>query len=162
MPGWWPSGVIVFLFSSRRRHTRCASDWSSDVCSSDLPTISRFNLNRPFPEFGSFQQRGRNDGKVWYNSMQIAYQIRGAAGMNLTFAYTFSKMIEQAALSNSFMGAGTSAFTDTQQQIPQRSVYAFDRPHVLKIGTVWELPFGKGKHFVNTSHPVLSRLVSGW
>src|SRR5205814_5343235 len=28
-----------FFFSSRRRHTRCLSDWSSDVCSSDLPTI---------------------------------------------------------------------------------------------------------------------------
>ena len=126
------------------------------------PTISRFNLNRPFPEFQGFQQRGRNDGKVWYNSMQVAYQIRGAAGMNLTFAYTFSKMIEQAALSNSFMGAGTAAFTDIQQQITQRSVYAFDRPHVLKIGTVWELPFGKGKRYANTTHPVLSRLVSGW
>src|SRR5687767_15821466 len=28
----------VLFFSSRRRHTRSASDWSSDVCSSDLPT----------------------------------------------------------------------------------------------------------------------------
>src|SRR5262245_63998554 len=27
-----------FFFSSRRRHTRCLSDWSSDVCSSDLAT----------------------------------------------------------------------------------------------------------------------------
>src|SRR5262245_64712461 len=27
---------ILFFFSSRRRHTRCLSDWSSDVCSSDL------------------------------------------------------------------------------------------------------------------------------
>src|SRR5205814_5482929 len=27
-----------FFFSSRRRHTRCLSDWSSDVCSSDLVT----------------------------------------------------------------------------------------------------------------------------
>src|SRR5205814_3823250 len=27
---------IIFFFSSRRRHTRCLSDWSSDVCSSDL------------------------------------------------------------------------------------------------------------------------------
>src|SRR2546422_10316835 len=27
----------VFFFSSRRRHTRCSRDWSSDVCSSDLP-----------------------------------------------------------------------------------------------------------------------------
>src|SRR2546422_6915428 len=29
--------VFVFFFSSRRRHTRCSRDWSSDVCSSDLP-----------------------------------------------------------------------------------------------------------------------------
>src|SRR5256884_7147884 len=27
---------IDFFFSSRRRHTRCSRDWSSDVCSSDL------------------------------------------------------------------------------------------------------------------------------
>src|SRR5947199_918495 len=30
----------VFFFSSRRRHTRCLSDWSSDVCSSDLILIN--------------------------------------------------------------------------------------------------------------------------
>ena len=41
--GWWGGcgggggGVGgVFFFSSRRRHTRLVSDWSSDVCSSDL------------------------------------------------------------------------------------------------------------------------------
>src|SRR2546422_11115879 len=28
--------VVFFFFSSRRRHTRCSRDWSSDVCSSDL------------------------------------------------------------------------------------------------------------------------------
>src|SRR6266542_6454074 len=27
---------FFFFFSSRRRHTRCYRDWSSDVCSSDL------------------------------------------------------------------------------------------------------------------------------
>src|SRR5207245_5407817 len=29
-----------FFFSSRRRHTRCYRDWSSDVCSSDLAWTS--------------------------------------------------------------------------------------------------------------------------
>src|SRR5687768_17969336 len=29
--------MFFFFFSSRRRHTRCSRDWSSDVCSSDLP-----------------------------------------------------------------------------------------------------------------------------
>src|SRR2546422_4420718 len=28
--------LFSFFFSSRRRHTRCSRDWSSDVCSSDL------------------------------------------------------------------------------------------------------------------------------
>src|SRR5438093_12337328 len=28
--------VFLFFFSSRRRHTRLVSDWSSDMCSSDL------------------------------------------------------------------------------------------------------------------------------
>src|SRR5262249_59104397 len=28
--------LFFFFFSSRRRHTRLVSDWSSDVCSSDL------------------------------------------------------------------------------------------------------------------------------
>src|SRR5256884_638044 len=30
------TGNVFFFFSSRRRHTRCSRDWSSDVCSSDL------------------------------------------------------------------------------------------------------------------------------
>src|SRR5207253_5024005 len=28
--------IVLFFFSSRRRHTRWPRDWSSDVCSSDL------------------------------------------------------------------------------------------------------------------------------
>src|SRR3989442_2805064 len=35
-PGRVPRAVLSFFFSSRRRHTRCGRDWSSDVCSSDL------------------------------------------------------------------------------------------------------------------------------
>src|SRR5256884_2965040 len=32
----WKVSGFGFFFSSRRRHTRCSRDWSSDVCSSDL------------------------------------------------------------------------------------------------------------------------------
>src|SRR5690625_7988444 len=31
--------LFIFFFSSRRRHTRWPRDWSSDVCSSDLPGV---------------------------------------------------------------------------------------------------------------------------
>src|ERR1035438_6681005 len=37
--------LMFFFFSSRRRHTRCLSDWSSDVCSSDL-ICRRLGLER--------------------------------------------------------------------------------------------------------------------
>src|SRR2546426_4547955 len=34
------SRFFFFFFSSRRRHTRLQGDWSSDVCSSDLLSVS--------------------------------------------------------------------------------------------------------------------------
>src|SRR5882762_5561342 len=34
---------FFFFFSSRRRHTRFKCDWSSDVCSSDLPGEGIYN-----------------------------------------------------------------------------------------------------------------------
>src|SRR2546422_5536875 len=45
-----------FFFSSRRRHTRCSRDWSSDVCSSDLPANRRVLYNRASCDV---------DGKPW-------------------------------------------------------------------------------------------------
>src|SRR3989442_1780039 len=40
--------VFFFFFSSRRRHTRCGRDWSSDVCSSDLPVEPGAHFYRSF------------------------------------------------------------------------------------------------------------------
>src|SRR5437899_2620155 len=37
--------LFFFFFSSRRRHTRCLSDWSSDVCSSDLWAVEQVSLS---------------------------------------------------------------------------------------------------------------------
>src|SRR5690606_40463315 len=36
---------FFFFFSSRRRHTRFSRDWSSDVCSSDLPGLHYYVIN---------------------------------------------------------------------------------------------------------------------
>src|SRR5882724_2720804 len=38
---------FFFFFSSRRRHTRCLSDWSSDVCSSDLRRARAIAVRMP-------------------------------------------------------------------------------------------------------------------
>src|SRR5699024_11755045 len=36
--------VLLFFFSSRRRHTRSKRDWSSDVCSSDLELLTKLDI----------------------------------------------------------------------------------------------------------------------
>src|ERR1035438_10812432 len=41
--------TLSFFFSSRRRHTRCLSDWSSDVCSSDLINHIHYILDMLMP-----------------------------------------------------------------------------------------------------------------
>src|SRR5687768_10309141 len=48
---------FIFFFSSRRRHTRCSRDWSSDVCSSDLERIE-------FQEDGRIIAYIRNTGPI--------------------------------------------------------------------------------------------------
>src|SRR5699024_11541094 len=52
-----------FFFSSRRRHTRSKRDWSSDVCSSDLPFAEK---RRPFP------------GRRFFSSAGLVFPRRGS------------------------------------------------------------------------------------
>src|SRR5690554_4726658 len=53
-----------FFFSSRRRHTRCGRDWSSDVCSSDLlalvAALGGFAAAQGTPKYGG----------IWYDALQ--------------------------------------------------------------------------------------------
>src|SRR5699024_9687448 len=51
--------IFVFFFSSRRRHTRSKRDWSSDVCSSDLP-------NTPLEETMTALHHAVTSGRALY------------------------------------------------------------------------------------------------
>src|SRR5690554_7586108 len=55
------AGRILFFFSSRRRHTSCGRDWSSDVCSSDLR----------FDSLEDERERLLNEDKVLYRQPWI-------------------------------------------------------------------------------------------
>src|SRR5262249_59538026 len=45
---------VGFFFSSRRRHTRLVSDWSSDVCSSDLDLAEALDAEEEGGEPGEY------------------------------------------------------------------------------------------------------------
>src|SRR2546429_5578519 len=57
-------GAAVFFFSSRRRHTRCSRDWSSDVCSSDLVDLDAQGSAQINASFEGTLDRPRITGRV--------------------------------------------------------------------------------------------------
>src|SRR5205809_852304 len=77
---WSLSAIIlffVFFFSSRRRHTRCSRDWSSDVCSSDLILAHCPRLDGSVLHGWQCRSRGARRGRGVAHS---EYRYRGGAG----------------------------------------------------------------------------------
>src|SRR5262249_53870911 len=87
-------------------------------------TVARSQLLRPFPEFTSFNMTNRNDGRAWYNSLQIAVQKDYSHGVSLTASYTLSKNIEAVT------------YLNAQDAAPTRSLTAWDTPHQLSFAPV--------------------------
>ncbi|MCU1324656.1 MAG: TonB-dependent receptor family protein [Bryobacterales bacterium] len=90
-------------------------------------------------------------GKVQYDSLQASMSRRFNSGFQYTFAYTFSKSI------NWWAGA-----------IPQPEYFALNKaqaanntPHLVNTSVVYELPFGKGKKYLQTGS-FISKLAGGW
>lgn len=113
-------------------------------------TISRNQLLRPFPQFNTFTEYMRNDGRSWYNSLQSLFTLRTRRGMNLNVNYTFAKNL----LRNGFL--------DPQNNVMQQGVTQYDRPHRFVASMITQLPFGRGRKWLSGTHGVLGRLVSGW
>src|SRR6266480_4298845 len=73
---------FFFFFSSRRRHTRLTCDWSSDVCSSDLPASDLAegllnNVDRP-------PVTARGNGRVLYEGRALPHfnEVDECAGLD--------------------------------------------------------------------------------
>src|SRR6478752_5354864 len=68
--------MIFFFFSSRRRHTRCSRDWSSDVCSSDLGRL----------QYLSRRDRG-GDRRIARSARAGRYRDRKSTRLNSSHGY---------------------------------------------------------------------------
>src|SRR6266498_1788200 len=69
-----------FFFSSRRRHTRCGRDWSSDVCSSDLGDRRGRRQRPPVPDRrGDRVLRGRRGADQRRQARPGQLRLRGGA-----------------------------------------------------------------------------------
>ena len=106
------------------------------------PTLSRYELSRPFPQYGQITEFDRNDGKIWYNSAQFVLNKRVSDGLTLSGNYTWSKMIEENGGGNQIGGATANPTIAEVDRIVQRSAYESDRRHRITISGVYHLPFG--------------------
>ena len=113
-------------------------------------TVPRNQLLRPFPEFGGITETNLNTGKIWYNSLQVGLQKRYSHGFTFSANYTFSKNIQ------------ATGYMNAQDAAPTNTLTAFDRPQRLSFAPSYELPFGPGRKFLNSSNGIVSRLVGGW
>jgi len=110
-------------------------------------TVQRQQLLRPFPEFGTIRSE-RYDGTSDYYAGQFRLEKRFSGGYSLLLAYTVSRFTERVTLLNSTDAASEKRLADG------------DIPHRFVASGVWELPFGKGRHFELSG--LARALFGGW
>ncbi len=113
-------------------------------------TVTRRQLLLPYPQFGNVQEASESIGKIWYDSLQTSLEKRFSAGLVFVAAYTWSKNLEAVA------------FLNDQDPAPTRTETAFDRTHRFVWSGVYQLPFGRGRHFGGSMPRVLDLAVGGW
>jgi hypothetical protein len=106
---------------------------------------------RPWPHItGSFRYED-DIGMAKYNALQLKVQHRFSDGLASMFAYTLSRSVDTSsgwfAAEN---GIGGNAAVQNYHDIDDaRAVSGYDVPHILTWATVWELPLGRGKRWLN-------------
>jgi hypothetical protein len=111
--------------------------------------ISRANLLRPFPQFNNVNIY-EPIGYSWYHSLQVRLEKRLSRGFTTQLSYTWSKNMQATEMLND------------QDDRPYEVVSDLDRTHRTTASGIWELPFGKGRRWASSMHPVLNTVLGGW
>ena len=113
-------------------------------------TITRAGLLDPYPHFGNVTLLKDPVGYAWYHSMQMRVEKRFARGYTFQVSYTWSKAMD------------ATEFLNNSDPMPYECISAIDRLHRLVASGIYELPFGRGRHFGSNWHPVLNFVGGGW
>ena len=111
-------------------------------------TVQVQQLLRPMPQFTGVSST-LNDGFSWYHSLQLRVERRFARGFSIQGSYTWSKFME-----------AIDRLNDTDPT-PHHVVAQQDRPQRVVINGIYELPFGRGKRWLNVGG-WLNAVVGGW
>ncbi len=114
---------------------------------------------RPFPQYTSVVWRsGFPGGYSSYDALQTEYERRFSAGLQLRVAYTWSKLINNGAENGLIWAAPVQ---NPVNVAAERGLSGDDVPQVLVLAYTYALPFGNGRHWVNTGG-VANQVLGGW
>ncbi|MGD1101014.1 MAG: carboxypeptidase-like regulatory domain-containing protein [Terriglobia bacterium] len=113
-------------------------------------TIAQSTLAEPYPQFGGITQYYTPIGTSHYHSLQLAVNKRLGYGLEFSANFTWSKTLQ------------ATGFLNSSDTYPQQTIAPYDTPRVFNLNFAYFAPFGPGKKFLNSTNPVLSRVVSGW
>lgn len=97
-------------------------------------------------------------GGSHYDSLQAQLQRRFAQGFAVNVAYTFGKAITNSGVD---VSDGTPRIAIPEYYDLNKSVASFDRRHNLQITHITDLPFGRGRRWLNQGG-ALSAVAGGW
>ncbi len=131
-------------------------DRTCTTCYGKLGPYAYFD--RQFASITAWRSIGRGN----YHAMQWTIRKRMAQGVEATLNYTWSKSID---LSSRAENDGTNSYvgfiTNPWNPSIHKAVSDYDMTHQLNLNFVAELPFGKGKKFLNHGG-IVNAILGGW
>ncbi len=116
------------------------------------------------PQFSSLDA-WRSIGNSAYSAGQFSLRHR-SGGLAFDLNYTYSKSIDvgsNAERVSTFEGGGfASQIINSWFPRQNRAVSDFDTTHIFNANWVYELPFGRGKHFGSGMNKIANSVVGGW
>lgn len=119
---------------------------------------------RPFPQYGFIATDCclQNVGHSSYEALIASLERRFHDGLSLTASYTWSKDITNADSALPGTNGGVAQIQDPFNSKSQKSLSIQDIPNMFVSSFLYELPFGKNKHFLNIHNSIAGSLISGF
>jgi hypothetical protein len=116
---------------------------------------------KPFPQYGRIINQLESQGQSWYNALQAKVDRRFSQGIQFGASYTFSKLITTAS-EDLFGGSPLGGvLQNPYDRGGIRSVSPNNPYHVFVFNYLLELPFGRGKRFLN-SGGIVDKIFGGF
>ncbi len=131
----------------------------------NTPTIAEAQLVKPFPRFQNVATYRNNSGQSNYNAIEAKVEQRVSHGAYLLFAYTHSKLIDDASsvFSSTVLSSPNSSSliaADAFRPYLERDSSNGDIPNLITVAGTYELPAGKGHRLA--AGGIGNVLIGGW